>query len=265
MAEEDADFLRDPDHADNCEKVMQHVARVSPGLDQAAVLSAIDRGQGGGGASGRFWTMDPIDGTKGFIRGDQYAVALALIENGEVVLGVLGCPNLPIHNLADATRCGVLLYAARGGGACGLPLGAGAPYTLAVSEVVDVADAAVCQSVEAAHTAHGRSAQIADRLGITAAPVGMDSQCKYGIVARGEASIYMRLPGKGSTYEEKIWDHAAGLIIVQEAGGRVTDIAGNPLDFSLGRTLKANQGVIATNGPIHDQVIQAVQAVTSTV
>jgi 3'(2'), 5'-bisphosphate nucleotidase len=43
----------------------------------------------------RYWTLDPIDGTKGFLRGDQYAIALALVEHGEVVLGVLGCPNLP--------------------------------------------------------------------------------------------------------------------------------------------------------------------------
>ena len=44
---------------------------------------------------GRYWTLDPIDGTKGFLRGDQYAVALGLIDDGEVILGVLGCPNLP--------------------------------------------------------------------------------------------------------------------------------------------------------------------------
>ena len=43
---------------------------------------------------GRYWALDPIDGTKGFLRGDQYAIALALIDDGDVVLGVLGCPNL---------------------------------------------------------------------------------------------------------------------------------------------------------------------------
>ncbi len=62
-----------------------------PGVDD--VLDAIDLGNHD--ASGaRYWTLDPIDGTKGFLRGGQYAVSLALIEKGQVVLGVLGCPNL---------------------------------------------------------------------------------------------------------------------------------------------------------------------------
>ncbi len=66
------------------------------GRDVAAgqVLDWIGVG-GSDGRSDRYWTLDPIDGTKGFLRGDQYAIALALIEDGDVVLGVLGCPNLP--------------------------------------------------------------------------------------------------------------------------------------------------------------------------
>ena len=88
----------------------------------------------------------------------------------------------------------------------------------------------------------------------------MDSQCKYGAVARGDASIYLRLPTRAD-YEEKIWDHAAGWMVVTEAGGRVTDVRGEPLDFSIGRTLRNNKGVVATNGRIHDSVISAVRAV----
>ena len=65
-------------------------ARPSPNM------AAIDRGNYKGAAHGRHWTLDPIDGTKGFLRGEQYAVCLALIEDGEVVLGVLGCPHLPV-------------------------------------------------------------------------------------------------------------------------------------------------------------------------
>jgi 3'-phosphoadenosine 5'-phosphosulfate (PAPS) 3'-phosphatase len=52
-------------------------------LSEEAVLEAIDRGQHGGGGTGRFWTVDPIDGTKGFLRGEQYAVAVALIDQVE--------------------------------------------------------------------------------------------------------------------------------------------------------------------------------------
>jgi 3'(2'), 5'-bisphosphate nucleotidase len=88
----------------------------------------------------------------------------------------------------------------------------------------------------------------------------MDSQCKYATVARGDASIYLRMPTRAD-YREKIWDHAAGKIIVECAGGRVTDIAGKPLDFRHGRTLQQNQGVVATNGSIHDSVIDAIRGV----
>jgi 3'(2'), 5'-bisphosphate nucleotidase len=63
------------------------------------------------------------------------------------------------------------------------------------------------------------------------------------------------------TYRSWIWDQAAGAIIVQEAGGTVTDMYGKPLDFSQGRRLQGNSGVIATNGKLHDEVIVAIQQV----
>jgi 3'-phosphoadenosine 5'-phosphosulfate (PAPS) 3'-phosphatase len=59
-------------------------------------------GGSAGGASGRHWVLDPIDGTRGFVGGRQYAVCLGLLDEGEVVLGVLGCPNLPLSEVTDA-------------------------------------------------------------------------------------------------------------------------------------------------------------------
>lgn len=85
-------------------------------------------------------------------------------------------------------------------------------------------------------------------------------QCKYAAVARGDACIYLRLPTRVG-YEEKIWDHATGSLLVAEAGGAVTDTTGRPLDFSLGRTLKDNVGVVASNGTFHTEVIDQVVAV----
>jgi 3'(2'), 5'-bisphosphate nucleotidase len=88
----------------------------------------------------------------------------------------------------------------------------------------------------------------------------MDSQAKYGIVARGEATIYLRVPSPSEKdYREKIWDHAAGSIIAEEAGGKVTDVLGRPLDFSCGAKMKKNQGVIVTNGILHDVVLEALR------
>lgn len=261
MAEEDADLLREPSGEDLKNKVLEHVGLILPELGEAQVLDAIDRGRHPGGAAGRFWTMDPIDGTKGFIRNDQYAVALALVENGEIMLGVLGCPNLPGPAMAHTADRGVLFAARLGAGATAGGLADSPPRPMAVALAGRIADGVICQSVETGHTSHGRAARIAARIGITAPSIHIDSQCKYGIVARGEATIYMRLPSRTAAYEEKIWDHAAGCILVTESGGRVTDAAGNRLDFSQGRTLRNNAGVIATNGHGHDDVIAAVQAV----
>jgi 3'(2'), 5'-bisphosphate nucleotidase len=129
-----------------------------------------------------------------------------------------------------------------------------------VDDVDDATAARFCESVEAAHSHQGDAARVAALLGITAAPLRMDSQCKYGTVARGEASIYLRLPRRAA-YRERIWDHAAGSLIVHEAGGRVSDVHGRPLDFTCGRTLERNEGIVATNGRLHREVLAAVRRV----
>lgn len=259
VGEEDASDLRGDDNAALRARVVSEVQALVPELSESAVLEAIDRGNHPGGSSGRFWTLDPIDGTKGFLRNDQYAVALALIEEGEVVFGVLGCPHLPIDwKKPDAGR-GCFMVAEIGKGCQQLDSDGKSLASVQVDEVTDPVNAAFCESVESGHTKHGWSAAVAEKLGISAESVRMDSQCKYTAIARGDASIYLRLPTRPG-YEEKIWDHAAGVLCVTEAGGKVTDITGTALDFSLGQTLKSNRGVIATNGPIHDTVVAAVLA-----
>ena len=86
----------------------------------------------------------------------------------------------------------------------------------------------------------------------------MDSQAKYGILARGEVALYLRVPSPSeSGYKEKIWDHAAGTIIAEEAGGRVTDVLGQPLDFSCGIKMVKNRGVVVSNAILHDVVLKA--------
>lgn len=256
VGEEDAAALRTVEGAERRAQVCKTVEAVTGVSDEGAILAAIDRGVYAGGAAGRHWTLDPIDGTKGFLRGDQYAVALALIEDGEVKLGVLGCPNLE-HR--DAR--GAVFWATRGGGAFARALDGGPTAPIAVAPETDLGQARFCESVEAAHSAHGWSARVAARLGVTREPYRIDSQCKYAAVSRGDAQIYLRLPTR-KDYVEKIWDHAAGSIIVEAAGGRVSDIEGRPLDFSRGRRLEDNRGIIATNGALHDAVLEAVAAET---
>lgn len=255
VGEEDADELREAGNEALRDGVVELV-RAECGADSstAAVLDWIDVG-GHDGSAERYWTLDPIDGTKGFLRGDQYAIALALIEAGEVVLGVLGCPNLPNP---DGSRGAV--FAAADGRCTAWYGGTDVAHDVRVAAPASVADARFCESVESGHSNHDDAAQIAARLGITAEPYRIDSQCKYGAVARGDASIYLRLPTRAD-YREKIWDHAAGKFVVEQAGGRVTDVTGAPLDFSHGRKLERNAGVVATDGRFHDEVVAAVRAV----
>lgn len=260
VGEEEADALRGDEAADLRRRVVEQVRLIRPSMDEERVLAAIHRGRFDGGAMGRHWALDPIDGTKGFLRGDQYAVALALIENGCVVLGVLGCPNLRLRHDDPASPTGSLFAAALGSGAWMQPLDGGERTPVRVAAVDDPAMATFCESVETAHSSQDDSAKVAARLGVTAPPVRIDSQCKYAAIARGDSAIYLRMPTR-KDYQEKIWDHAAGWMIVTEAGGRVTDIDGNTLDFSQGRTLSRNRGVVATNASLHDQVIAAIGSV----
>ncbi|XXG96136.1 3'(2'),5'-bisphosphate nucleotidase [Hypoxylon texense] len=243
--------------------------------DEESMLTMIDYGNSKGGAKGRIWAIDPIDGTKGFLRGGQYAVCLALMVDGDVKVGVLGCPNLPIDDAAPLTGSmesgqtdegrGVLFSGVLGQGATSRPLTTGALATeksISMRAITDIAAATFCESVEAGHSSHGDQAEIAKLLGITNPSVRMDSQAKYASIARGAGDIYLRLP-VSATYQEKIWDHAAGDLIVREAGGAVTDIHGKRLNFSIGRTLADNKGVVAAPAAAHEQVLKVVQEVLS--
>jgi len=238
--------------------VIERVRTEWPEADEESVLTAIDRGSAEGGAEGRYFTLDPIDGTKGFLRGDQYAVALALVEDGIPAVGVLGCPNLT-HPGGEK---GVVLLAVLGGGTVALPLdGDAVEGTLCrVSDREDSEAIRMCESVEAAHTSQGDSATVADELGIHAKPVRIDSQAKYAVLSMGKAEVYLRIP-TNPRRREKIWDHAAGSIVVTEAGGSVTDLDGKALDFGQGRTLAVNRGIVASNGHVHERVVHALRVI----
>jgi len=260
VGEEDAEELAAPEQAALRALVVDRVRRYEPALDEAAILALLARGRHPGGPAGRFWTLDPIDGTKGFLRGEQYAVALALVEGGVPILGVLGCPNLPADPANPDGPRGLLVHAAKGGGSCQERLDRpddAAP--IRCDAVSDPSQAVLCESVESGHTKHDRARRIAAALGVSAPPLRMDSQCKYAAVARGQASAYLRLPTRPG-YQEKIWDHAAGALVLQEAGGRIADTLGQPLDFSQGRTLARNKGVVAASPGVFDAVLEAARA-----
>ncbi|TFK62622.1 3(2),5-bisphosphate nucleotidase HAL2 [Pluteus cervinus] len=228
-----------------------------------SLLDAIDKGNYEGGRDGRMWTIDPIDGTKGFLRGEQYAICLSLIENSQVQLGVIGCPNLPVDPRDPSSAHGCIFVAVRGHGAEQLTISGGRPTPLAIPETPP-SELQFLESVEAAHSSHSLSGKVAEILEVTRPPIRYDSQAKYGCLSRGEGGVYIRLP-TGVGYTEKIWDHAPGSLLVEEAGGIITDSRGLPLDFGLGRTLGENHGVVAAGKQTHSRVIEALRRATTAV
>ncbi len=265
VGEESADLLRKPGNERLIERISGFLAEMEPDAGSEDVLNWIDRGQGK--LAQRFWVVDPIDGTKGFLRDAQYAVALALVEDGRVRLGVLGCPRLELSLQRGRVETrpsqqGCLLIAARGQGAWAKALGDGRFQKLAVSQVPDPNAAVVVRSVESGHTNVGRLEALLNFLGTRKEPLLMDSQAKYALLAAGQADLLLRLLSAGRPdYREKIWDQAAGSIVLEEAGGTITDLDGKPLDFSVGRKLVRNRGILASNGRLHEAVLEALRQV----
>jgi 3'(2'), 5'-bisphosphate nucleotidase len=71
------------------------------------------------------------------------------------------------------------------------------------------------------------------------------------------------LSSKQPDYKEKIWDQAAGSLIVEEAGGRVSDLNGKRLDFTAGRMLLNNRGILASNSILHDEALTALREINA--
>jgi 3'(2'), 5'-bisphosphate nucleotidase len=248
VAEEDSSQIR----ADA--ELRRLVARLANVGDEAHVVALLEQRSAvsATGASDEpfYWVLDPVDGTKGFLRGDQFAVCLALMDGRthRPVLAVLSCPKW--------TADGLLLVAERGRGTTSEPLGA----VVRVNSVVDAEQLLVTQSLDSSTRNVDEISAVLAQLGVQRATLPIDSATKYALVATGHASMYLRMPNRAD-YFEKVWDHAAGVLVLEEAGGVVTDINGAPLDFSHGRTLAKNRGILATNGAdLHQRALAAIAA-----
>ncbi|XP_047342297.1 PAP-specific phosphatase HAL2-like [Impatiens glandulifera] len=296
MAEEDTKTLLKPDSSDLLTTVVKTVNECldeapkyglkSPlkALDVPQVLHAISRCNSNAGTVGRHWILDPVDGTLGFLRLDQYAVALALIDNGQVVIGVLGCPNysmrkdgmklamsnnsLLVNNPSENNK-GCVMFTARGSGKAWMQpmIGGDEEFEwlkrteqIRVSSINDPAQATFCEPVERANSNHSFAAELAHSVGLRKQPLRVYSMVKYAAIAKGDAEIFMKFARVG--YKEKIWDHAAGVLLVHEAGGVVTDAGGRQLDFSRGVYLEGlDRGIIACSGAdLHNKIVNAIFA-----
>jgi 3'(2'), 5'-bisphosphate nucleotidase len=206
-AKTDASPLTAADRASH-ELICAALERLRPGVavvseeSDSAVLAA-------GAPTGSYWLVDPLDGTKEFLKGTgEFTVNIALIEGGRPVLGVVYAPALDLYYYADTARGAWR----RQGNAAATPVR---------SRPADLARLAVVASKDHA------GPQVARLLERTpgAALKSMGSSLKFCLVAEGQADVYLRdVP----TME---WDTAAAQCVVEAAGGRLTDLQGAPLTY----------------------------------
>ena len=209
-----------------------------------------------------FWTLDPIDGTKGFMTNANYVIALAHIVSGKVNFS---CVCAPLLKLPDREELGFMAFARSGSGAFILPLSQFKKTKTIEPTALKVSDQANCQELTflmSFDTKHGHFEKmyaVLEHLQVVREPIRMHSQAKYILVAGGYGEVYLRIPPPD--WIENIWDHAPGSLLIAESGGKVTDLYGRPLDFSTGTRLTANTGILATNGPCHETLLPVIQSV----
>ena len=190
--------------------IVEGLVKLTPEIpilsEEAAGISYAERAQWT-----RFWLVDPLDGTREFIkRNGEFTVNIALIENGEAVLGVVYAPVLDVR-----------YYAARGSGAF-VQRGSSAAQPIRVRAH---ATGETIKVVASRSHSDSRTEALLNRLGDHKC-ISMGSSLKLCLVAEGAAHFYQRL---GPTME---WDTAAAHAVVNEAGGRVCDLAGTELHYN---------------------------------
>jgi len=231
----------------------------------------------------RYWTLDPIDGTKGFIKGRAYAVCLALIERGQPTVCALACPKLNPDRLADALEphaMGCLVLAER----LSRPGSAGrhdldtflwgpvwsVPFAADGSPDWDLADAQpalpeVPSGAQPRWTEglerSPRDVRVLDqvmRVVGGSRTIAMDSQAKYATVSRGQSDVYLR-PAPRS-WGMRVWDHAAGVGLCQASGRLATDLRGHPVEFSTGYAL-SGQGMLVAPPGLQNRILEALAGI----
>jgi 3'(2'), 5'-bisphosphate nucleotidase len=188
----------------------------------------------------RAWMIDPIDGTWGFINKDgDFGVQIGLTINGEAVLGVV---FLPVHSQ--------LFYAVKGQGAF-LIEGDREPRRLRVSGKTDFSEMTIAVSRNHLSPKMSRVAEDFNfRDIIRRGSVGL----KVGLIATERADLYIHLSPR-----TKFWDSCAPQIILEEAGGRMTDLFGAPLRYDL-HDVQNHNGILASNGAAHNEAVKKMRA-----
>ncbi|GMI91506.1 hypothetical protein like AT4G05090 [Hibiscus trionum] len=302
VAEEDSGFLQSNNLVDPVVSAVSDKRSIDEeSLSRDDVLEAIDRGGRNAFATGTkpatYWILDPIDGTRGFVKGSPalYVVGLSLVVEGDIVLGVMGCPNWVVDPSYKSTTdaqgyknsspgYGIIMIAHVGCGTWTKRLKSMLDFSTKISSdwtrcFVDgcclVSDARFCipesQTWESLPLSVLYKARIDDdnigdnEIRLLSAFCG--SLCKYIMVASGRASVFFLRARSEKVI--RVWDHAVGMICVHEAGGKVTDWKGSELDLAADqierRSIYPAGGILVTNGKIHNQILEMISSISTVV
>ena len=188
----------------------------------------------------RVWMVDPLDGTNGFIAGNgDFAVQIGLAEEGEPVVAVVYQPST-----------GVLYHAVRGQGTW-IERPQVEPERARVSDKRDVAKMRLAAS--RSHRS-SRMNKVVQRFGFREEMQRGSVGIKVGLLIEQQCDVYIHLSPR-----TKQWDTCAPQLILTEAGGRMTDLFGEPLNYNVPDVQNRN-GLVATNGASHDQIIDTLAA-----
>lgn len=193
----------------------------------------------------RVWIIDPLDGTKGFTeKAGDFAVQIALTENGEPLLGVV------LQPIKD-----VLYYAVKNEGAFLIENG-GEPVRLHVSEINEFDNMTI--AVSRSHRSEIMN-KLVEHFGFKTEFRHGSVGLKVGFLARKVADIYIHL-----SPHTKFWDTAAPQIILEEAGGKLTDIFGGRIRYDI-RDVKNHNGIFSTNGVSHERSVDHLRSLLTEV
>jgi 3'(2'), 5'-bisphosphate nucleotidase len=233
-----ADISTDTDRASQ-EIILQYLHRAFP-TDALRAEEVTPTLQHASDSGRRAWIIDPIDGTRGFARkNDEFSVMVALVDNDQAVVGVV---------LEPAKER--LTYAVRGAGCWRRDGTDGIAVSCRVTPAKDLSKATITQS-------HSRDPNKPSAYIQALRPARVIETYSAGIklaqVARGEADIYL------NTYDAcHDWDICAGQVLVDEAGGRVTNLAGVEPHYGRAGAVQPG-GLLASNGVLHDAALAAVR------
>lgn len=179
------------------------------------------------------WIVDPLDGTSDFIdKTGEFTIMIALVKNKKPILGVILWPT-------EET----LFVAQKGEGAFRYSMNKWKKI-----HVTKISDFSKCRVVGSRHHLSNNEKHFIKKLGIQSFR-SIGSSLKVGKISSGEAEAYIT-----TTTKMKEWDSAASYCIINEAGGKMTDMQGNDITYN-NKKVNHENGILVTNGIIHEKII----------